>query len=83
MVVVETTRGVTTRVRFLSLMLTSLGSKSGTLFYSNYRKRVNTNLKLLPTNPLLLELHAATNRHDMPPLEELWHLRRRVVDLRS
>ena len=32
MVVVETARGVTIRVRFLPLILTSLGSKSGTLF---------------------------------------------------
>ena len=35
MVVVETARGVTTRVRFLPLILTSLGSKSGTPFYLN------------------------------------------------
>ena len=32
MVVVETVRGITIRVRFLPLILTSLGSKSGTLF---------------------------------------------------
>jgi hypothetical protein len=42
MVVVETTRGVTTRVRFLPVILTSLGSKSGTPFYLNHRNRVNT-----------------------------------------
>jgi hypothetical protein len=33
--VVETARGVTTRVRFLRVVLTSLGSKSGTPFYLN------------------------------------------------
>ena len=42
MVVVETARGVTTRVRFLPLILTSLGSKSGTPFYLNRGKHVNT-----------------------------------------
>ena len=42
MVVVETARGVTTRVRFLPLILTSLSSKSGTPFYLNHRNRVNT-----------------------------------------
>ena len=42
MVVVETAGGVTTRVRFLPLILTSLGSKSGTPFYLNRRNRVNT-----------------------------------------
>ena len=42
MVVVETARGITIRVRFLPLILTSLGSKSGTLLYLNRGKRVNT-----------------------------------------
>ena len=42
MVVVETARGVTTRVRFLPVILTSLGSKSGTPFYLNRGKHVNT-----------------------------------------
>jgi len=46
MVAVEKTRGVTTRVRFLPTILTSLGSKSGTLFYLNHRNRVNTILTL-------------------------------------
>ena len=42
MVVVETTGGVTTRVRFLPVILTSLGSKSGMpLYYLNHRNRVN------------------------------------------
>ena len=45
MVVVETTGSVTTRVRFLALILTSLGSKSGTPFYLNHRNRVNTFLR--------------------------------------
>ncbi len=42
MVVVKTAGGVTTRVRFLPVILTSLGSKSGTPFYLNHRNRVNT-----------------------------------------
>jgi uncharacterized membrane protein (UPF0136 family) len=46
LVVVKKARGVTTRVRFLPVILTSLGSKSGTPFYPNCRKRVNTILKL-------------------------------------
>ena len=39
MVVVKTAGGLTTRVRFLPLILTSLGSKSGTPFYPNRRKQ--------------------------------------------
>ena len=46
MVVVETARGVTTRVRFLPAILTSLGSKSRTLFYLIRLNRVNTILTL-------------------------------------
>ena len=53
MVVIETVRGVTTRVLFLLVILTSLGSKTGTPFYPNRRKHVNTILKLLTMNPLL------------------------------
>jgi hypothetical protein len=52
MVVVETGGGVTTRVRSLPLILTSLGSKSGTPFYPNHRNRVNpilTHFLRLPT----------------------------------
>jgi hypothetical protein len=45
MVVAQTTGGVTTRVRFPALILTSVGSKSGTPFYPNYRNRVNTVLR--------------------------------------
>ena len=45
MVVVKTARGLTTRVRFLPLILTSLGSKSGTPFYLNHRNHVNTILR--------------------------------------
>jgi hypothetical protein len=56
MVVIETVRGVTTRVLFLLVILTSLGSKTGTPFYPNCRKRVNTILKLLATNSLLPKL---------------------------
>ena len=56
MVVVETTRGVTTRVVFLALILTSLGSKSGTPLYLNHRNGVNNIMKLLTTNMLLLKL---------------------------
>jgi hypothetical protein len=41
MVFVETARGETTRVRFLPMILTSLGSKSGTPFYPNRREHVN------------------------------------------
>ena len=46
MVVIETVRGVTTRVRFLPLILTSLGSKRRTPFYLIWLKRVNTILTL-------------------------------------
>jgi len=46
MVAVEKARGVTTRVRFLPTILTSLGSKSGTPFYLNQGNRVNTILTL-------------------------------------
>ena len=42
MVVVKTARGLTTRVRFLRVILTSLGSKSGTPFYLICLKRVKT-----------------------------------------
>ena len=45
MVVVETTRGVTTRVRSQPLILTSLDSKNQTPFYLNHRNRVNTILR--------------------------------------
>jgi hypothetical protein len=47
MVVVQTTGGVTTRVRFLAMILTSLGSKSGMPFYLNHRNRVNTILRFV------------------------------------
>jgi hypothetical protein len=46
MVAVKTARDVTTRVSLLPAILTSPGSKSGTPFYLNRRKRVNTILKL-------------------------------------
>ena len=66
MVVVKTVRGVTTRVLFLPVILTSLGSKSGTPFYLNRRKRVNTILKLLATHPLFLEAQLRTSGQDVP-----------------
>jgi uncharacterized membrane protein (UPF0136 family) len=50
MVVIETVRGVTTRVRFLPVILTSLGSKSRTPFYMNRRKRVNSIVLYLQTS---------------------------------
>jgi len=45
MVVVETTRSVTTLVRSLPVILTSLDSKNQTPFYLNHRNRVNTILR--------------------------------------
>jgi hypothetical protein len=42
MVVVETAGGVTTRVRFPPLILTSLDSKNQTPFYVNCLQHVNT-----------------------------------------
>jgi hypothetical protein len=42
MVVVKTARGLTTRVRFLPVMLTSLGSKEWNPLLLNYRNNVNT-----------------------------------------
>ena len=50
MVVVETAREVTTRVRFLRVILTSPGSKSGTSFYQICLRYVNTILNLPAVN---------------------------------
>ena len=46
MVVVKTARGVTTRVRFLPVILTSLGSKEWNAVLLESLKSVNTILKL-------------------------------------
>jgi len=72
MVAVEKTRGVTTRVRFLPTILTSLGSKSGTLFYLNHRNRVNTILTL-GHEFAFARGHGAWRGCDVPTLEEPWH----------
>ena len=45
MVVVETARGVTITILFLSVILGSLGSKNQTPFYLNHRNHVNTILR--------------------------------------
>ena len=58
MVVVETARGVTTRVRFLPLILTSLGSKSGTPLYLNQLKTCQHYFEPFDDESALLELHA-------------------------
>lgn len=79
MVAVETARGVTTRVRFLTSILTSLGSKSGTLFYLNRRNRVNTILTLGHEFGLGRGYGARSGR-DVPTLKERWHSRHLIVD---
>ena len=60
MIVIKTARGVTTRVSFLFVILTSLGSKSGTPLYLIHRRDVNTILNPFATHPLSLEAHAGT-----------------------
>jgi hypothetical protein len=65
MVVVKTAQGLTTRVRFLPVILTSLGSKSGTPFYLKHRNRVNailTHILRRPTpagSDVVRRLHSA------------------------
>jgi hypothetical protein len=56
MVVVKTAREVTTRVRLLRVILTSLGSKNETPFYQICLGRVNTILNLPAVNLLLVKL---------------------------
>ena len=68
MVVVKRLRGVTTRVRFLPVILTSLGSKSGTPFYPNSSKRVNTILKLLRRIRSSSTVHASKSEQNAPLL---------------
>jgi hypothetical protein len=79
MVAVETARGVTTRVRFLPAILTSLGSKSETLFYLNHRNCVNTILTL-GHEFAFARGYGAQSGCDMPTLEEPWHVRHPIVD---
>ena len=50
MIVVKTAQGLTTRVRFLPVILTSLDSKNQTPFYLNHRNRVNTILRLFESS---------------------------------
>ena len=82
MVVVETVRGVTTRVRFLPLILTSLGSKEWNALLAESLKRCQHYFDALTTNPLLLELKASTSGKDVPTFEGPQHLLRKLVDLR-
>ena len=49
MVVVKTAQGLTTRVRFLPVILTSLGSKSGTPFLPETPKSCQRYFDTLPT----------------------------------
>ena len=71
MVAVEKARGITTRVRFLPAILTSLGSKSRTLFYLNHRNRVNTILTL-GHEFAFARGYGARSGCDVPTLEEPW-----------
>ena len=80
MVVVETVRGVTTRVRFLPLILTSLGSKEWNALLAESLKRCQHYFDALTTNPLLLELNASTSGKDVPTFEGPQHLLRKLVD---
>jgi hypothetical protein len=72
MIAVEKARGVTTQVRFLPAMLTSLGSKSRTLFYLNHRNRVNTILTL-GDEFAFARGYGARSGCDVPTLDEPWH----------
>jgi hypothetical protein len=78
MVAIEKARGVTTRVRFLPTILTSLGSKSRTLFYLNHRNRVNTILTLAHEFAFARSYGARWMRR--ATLQELWHLLHPIVD---
>jgi hypothetical protein len=68
MVVVETARGVTSSLAAPDIKFPRFQEWNALL--PNRRKRVNTILKLLTTNSLLLEPHALASGHDMPQLEE-------------
>ena len=70
MVVVKTVRSVTTRVRFLRVILTSLGSKSGTPFYLICLKRVNTILNPPGRESALAQAMPGTSGHDRQLLGE-------------
>ena len=79
MVAVEKARGITTRVRFLPAILTSLGSKSRTLFYLNHRNRVNTILTL-EHEFAFARGYGARSGCDVPTLEKPWHARHPILD---
>jgi hypothetical protein len=80
MVVVKTARGLTTRVPCPDINFPRF--QEWKVLLPNRRRDVNIILKLLTTNPLLLELHVSPTGQDVTPLEELWRVRHPIVDFR-